>query len=524
MRPRFRPFARPYHRTRLLLEPLESRELLTATPLPDLGPGLYKGVEGGLYPGGSDTRPPDFEAAGIDIAQNQIQPLDASGNPDPANGRIVMISVGMSNTTQEFGGSPYSFKPRADADPGKNPQLVIVDGAQGGMAADSWVDPNAPTWNTVDQRLRAARVTPAQVEVAWVKEADIQPARFGDFPAPSVHLAGELAAIARNLVTRYPNIKIAYYSSRTHAYTDDPRTLNPEPFAYESAFSVKALIQRQIEGRPGLNYDPNLGPVVAPYLSWGPYLWADGTNPRSDGFTWDPQDVQGDFTHPSPSGVYKVASQLLAFFKTDPTATPWFLNPQVIGDPPAVDAAADTPSGTAPLTVHFSADAQSNDSSIVEYAWTFDDGTFSFDQNPVKTFPAPGDYNVHLTVTDDLGNTVTQTVPVSVAAAEPEVVKARKSPAATRAGWQQVVNGLNGDHGREIGPPAVDNLLSARTDDSDRVPWQDFTLLDEVYAASRQPTKVEETTKAAAVRPNLPRETAGLLAPSGIPVGGVALL
>ncbi len=30
--------------------------------------------------------------------------------------------------------------------------------------------------------------------------------------------------------------------------------------------------------------------------------------------------MQGDLTHPSLSRVYKAASQLLAFFKTDPTA------------------------------------------------------------------------------------------------------------------------------------------------------------------------------------------------------------
>ena len=44
-----------------------------------------------------------------------------------------MISVGMSNATQEFASKGNdAFKPRADSDLSKNPQLTIIDGAQEG--------------------------------------------------------------------------------------------------------------------------------------------------------------------------------------------------------------------------------------------------------------------------------------------------------------------------------------------------------------------------------------------------------
>ena len=133
---------------------------LTSTgtiPLDDLGPGTYKGFIGGLYPAGSNTRPTAHNGAGLDIANNQIKPLNASGNSDSANGKIVMISVGMSNATQEFASKgAQNFKLRADADPAKNSQLIIVDGAQGGQDAITWLDPNAATWSTVIQRLTAA--------------------------------------------------------------------------------------------------------------------------------------------------------------------------------------------------------------------------------------------------------------------------------------------------------------------------------------------------------------------------------
>ena len=395
---------------------------LTATgnvPLDDLGPGTYQGFQGGLYPNGANTRPPGHDAAGLAIA-SQILPLDSSGNPDSTNGKIVFISVGMSNTSHEFGTEfPEGFMPRAYADPSKNPQLVIVDGAQAGFPAPDWLDVNAPVWTTVDERLAEAGVTPSQVQVAWIKQALPNPATYGTFPAHAQALQADLEIIARNLKSRYPNIRLTYLSSRTRAYTDDLPTLNPEPFAYESGFSVKWTIADQIEGLGNLNFDPTKGAVVAPYLCWGPYLWTDGLDPRSDGFTWACSDVLAtDFTHPSETGVAKVADQLLAFFKTDPTATPWFLKKMAGRVPPSLTAAAATPSnGTTNLNVQFNSAATDPDGTIAAYIWTFDDGTFSYSQDPLKTFLAPGTYNAHLTVTDNVGDFAVATVPVTVGTA-----------------------------------------------------------------------------------------------------------
>jgi hypothetical protein len=103
--------------------------------------------------------------------------------------------------------------------------------------------------------------------------------------------------------------------------------LNPEPYAYESGFSVRWVIERQLAGAPELNPDPALGPVESPWLAWGPYLWADGLTARADGLVWECADFQNDGTHPSASGRDKVADQLLRFFERDPSARPWFLEP-----------------------------------------------------------------------------------------------------------------------------------------------------------------------------------------------------
>ena len=381
-------------------------------PLPDLGAGTYLGFPGGLYPNGSDTRPVGHEAAGLAEA-NQIKPLDASGNSDNAHGTIGLMSVGLSNTTDEFAsGGSNAFRPQADADPSKDPKVTIVDGAQAGKDAASWTDPNDTAWTILAQRLNAAGVTPLQVQVVWMKLAFEYPKNYGTFPAHAQALQVALETILRTLKSRYPNVQIVYLSSRTRAYTNDDTTINPEPYAYESGFSVQWVIADQINGTGNLNFDASKGPVVAPYLSWGPYLWADGTNPRSDGFTWLCDDFQSDFTHPAPGAVGKVAAQLLTFFKTDPTATPWFLKQKVV-TAPVVNFTATPSGGPVGAVVEFTA-TPSDPSTIASYSWTFDDGTFSDTQYPTKTFLAPGVYNVHAAVTTSTGDYLQKTLTVSV--------------------------------------------------------------------------------------------------------------
>jgi hypothetical protein len=306
-----------------------ARESTGLVPITELGDGLYKGQTGGLYGHGQNVPPQSH----LKAAQEQtalIVPRDAQGSPSDA-GKIVLISQGMSNTTQEFS----AFKALADADPNKSPKVVIVDCAQGGMAAHQWAYPevvvrqNRPSpWDVMDQRLRKAGVTAAQIQVVWVKQAQIGPSQLGEFPAHAQSLQNDVAVILRELKTRFPNLRVAYLSSRIYAgYATTP--LNPEPYAYESAFSVRWLIESQVANDPNLNYDPTRGEVKAPLLLWGPYLWGDGTRPRqSDNLVWTRADLGSDGTHPSPAGRQKVARMLLTFFKTDANAKLWFARRQ----------------------------------------------------------------------------------------------------------------------------------------------------------------------------------------------------
>ena len=89
-----------------------------------------------------------------------------------------------------------------------------------------------------------------------------------------------------------------------------------------------------------------------------------------------------------------------------------------VNQPPTAVAAATPTSGTAPLTVVFSAAGSSDpDGSIASYQWAFGDGTTGSGPNPSKVYSTAGSFTATLTVTDNQGATGTATVGVSVSAA-----------------------------------------------------------------------------------------------------------
>jgi hypothetical protein len=288
---------------------------LGLVPIDQLGKGTYRGAQGGLYPGGSNVRPTAHDALGLALARS-VRPLDAKGRVHP-RGRIVLLSIGMSNTSAEF----RTLLRLARSDPFRNPRLLLVDGAQPGAGASEIAGVGGRSsrryWNEIDRRLRAVHAVPEQVQVAWVKAADGYPA--GSFPDHALALKENLRRIVQALADRFPNLRLAYCSSRIFAGYASGR-LSPEPYAYESGFSVKWLIEDQIDGAADLNFDPARAARRAPWLAWGPYLWADGLATRGDGLRYAPSDFALDGTHPGAGACRKVAQTLLRFLSTDATA------------------------------------------------------------------------------------------------------------------------------------------------------------------------------------------------------------
>lgn len=287
-------------------------------PLNDLGTSYWRGQQGGLYPSGLNTRPTTHTNAGLQFA-SRIKPLDKNGNPDPINGQIVLLIIGMSNTTK----MASEFIPMAEALSSKNPKLVLVDGAQGGWDIDLINDSNAEYWTNITARLADKGVTPKQVQAFWFLEADKS---FPDttFTGYVANFKSKLKTSVEILKSKYANANLCYLSSRIYSGYQHDNSHNPEPFAYYTGWAVKSLIENQINGNPDLAYS-GTAPKV-PWLSWGPYLWADGAHPRLDGFQWIyPDDYVSDGIHPSVIGGQKVANMLIQFLTTDPTATPWFI-------------------------------------------------------------------------------------------------------------------------------------------------------------------------------------------------------
>jgi hypothetical protein len=276
----------------------------------------YKDQDGGLY-GHGRNEPPQEHRQAAENALAKITPLNAAGQP-ASEGTIGFVSISMSNATQEFS----TFKRIADADPGKSHQVTIVDCAQGGQAMAEWVDPQGGPWQEAARRVAAAKLAPPQIQVAWIKLANKGPR--GNLSEHGSKLEKDTIAVIQNAKAKFPNLQVAYLSSRIYGgFSTGP--LNPEPYAYESGFVARWVIQRQISGDSSLNYDRARGDVRAAVLVWGPYLWADGTTPRkADGLSYRRDDLGPDGTHPSNAGREKVAKFMLEFYKTDPLAKSWF--------------------------------------------------------------------------------------------------------------------------------------------------------------------------------------------------------
>jgi hypothetical protein len=87
------------------------------------------------------------------------------------------------------------------------------------------------------------------------------------------------------------------------------------------------------------------------------------------------------------------------------------LKPNGQGPPTCAPTGSPT-NGFIPLTVNFLANATNGSAPLRDWRWTFEDGEFSTNNNPVKVFKTPGLYRARLTVTDTNGNTCRSVVQV----------------------------------------------------------------------------------------------------------------
>jgi hypothetical protein len=301
------------------------------TPLIDFLPGqLYLGYEGGLYPGASNVMPAAHKNAGIQLSKS-IKPLDINGNVDWENGKVLLVGMGASTA----GNSWNHFIDLIPVEPGLNPCLKVVNACLGAKGMEVMNDTDQVLysyayWDTIFNKLEFYGVSPEQVQVAWAKTAS-KVDTVVIWPDQPDSISQKYEVLMRVLHSKFPNLKMVYLTGFFYGGYADPTKefydVVSEPGSYWNSFAVKWVVERQIEGDPGLKFtEPG---KVAPWIAWGPYVWADGLTPNSEGLFWECEvdfAPDGGGYHLTNAGKDKEAERIFDFFEHNPTTRRWFMD------------------------------------------------------------------------------------------------------------------------------------------------------------------------------------------------------
>lgn len=268
----------------------------------DLGFGKYLGqFSGGYYLGGSNIMPVWHKAVVPDL--------------EPINGKVVMMSLGMSNTTDVWCYAGHgqhtpddcdsiSFSRKILDDPTRRDEIFLVDGALNGEDALGWAESiDGPGWLWAKAQLELAGVSETDVQVIWILSSIAFPSI--SLPSPNADALQFLEALQQILVhakIRYPNLNRVYISNRVYSGYS-AASLNPEPYAYEYGFAIKWVVGARLG-------------QTDPWVAWGPDLWADGAVGREhDELVYGCDDFQSDGLHLDESGIDKITDYMVDWFR-----------------------------------------------------------------------------------------------------------------------------------------------------------------------------------------------------------------
>ena len=211
-------------------------------------------------------------------------------------------------------------------------------------------------------------------------------------------------------------------SSPTHTYLSDGTftvtlTVTDDLGATNAASTTATITPAPIP--PSANAGGPYSGVVAAVISF------DGTaSSDADGtiasYAWDFGDG-GVASGPSPTHSYSVDGTFTVTLTvtdndglTGTDSTSATINPAG-GNTPPVAQANGPYTGTEGSAVQFSSNGSADpDGSIVTYAWDFGDGGTSATANPSHAYVASGTYTVTLTVTDDAGDSASDTTTATI--------------------------------------------------------------------------------------------------------------
>lgn len=235
--------------------------------------------------------------------------LAAAPAVEPIGGVVGVVSLGMSNASQEWEAVMAAAAARGDLDPA----LRFGNGSIAGETMSTWANPNARVWDEAVERIRADGLSVDEVQVVWMKMGS-QLAELPGSQADRIALERDwLLEILDTAKVRFPNLRQVYLSSRIYVgYGANPSHAEPQT-GYDNGLAVRAVVSEAVAGN------------TAVWAAWGPYLWADGLAGRDDGLMWECNDFEVDGVHPSPSGESKVAQLVVDFFGANDPACGWFL-------------------------------------------------------------------------------------------------------------------------------------------------------------------------------------------------------
>lgn len=231
----------------------------------------------------------------IDAAA-RIVPRLPDGTPD-ANGRIVFLVIGMSNTSQVASGLRFVFR-RETTD--LHPRLVFVNGAQGGQAAAEWANPACICWERLPVILAKQHVTEAQVGGIFLMTTVKHP------KTDPITATGRFIVYTRQILTlieqRFPHVEIVVPASNYYGGYEARQAKTPEPHQWMQTTTLQG-IQDTWTGRTAL-------------AAWHP--WTDGDRVRDDGLNLDQADVTDGGVHLTTSGKLKISRTLKAWLWAQP--------------------------------------------------------------------------------------------------------------------------------------------------------------------------------------------------------------
>ena len=141
----------------------------------------------------------------------------------------------------------------------------------------------------------------------------------------------------------------------------------------------------------------------------------NSTTSRFDVKFWKQEDGEPTDWNINADVPTRDGSVLLVAWHADTTFGNVHIEPIAVNEIPVAVATGTPINGDAPLNVNFDGSGSTDDGSITAYVWDFGDGSpVSNQTNPAHTYTVPGNYTATLTVTDNTGQTSTDTVAIAV--------------------------------------------------------------------------------------------------------------